>query len=314
MSRSIVLCPGQGAQAVGMGRAWADAHPEAAAVFDVADGILGDRLGAPLSTLCFEGPVSRINDTDVSQPAIFTCSVACFAGLNAAGDLAPPAGAAGLSLGEYTALHLAGVFDFAAGLELVASRGRLMQDAAEASDGGMLALIGAGEDQALALCEKVVGDGPDVLVPANFNAPGQIVLSGHAAACDRAAIAAETMGLRATRLSVAGAFHSPLMQPAADRMGEVLRGVTFQTPNIDVWSNVTGARHDANDTELLKERLVQQIVSPVKWAQTCLDLPGADTIAFSELAPGSVLKGLMRRVNRKMKVTSHDEPTIEARR
>ena len=180
----ILLCPGQGAQAVGMGKAWADASPEAADILRQADEILGDRLGAPLSTLCFDGPADRLNATDASQPAIYACSVASYAGLRAAGALPDElVGTAGLSLGEYTALHLAGVFDFATGLRLVADRGRLMQDAAEASNGGMLALIGADEDQAQALCEQAAGS--DVLVPANFNAPGQIVLSGHAEACDQ---------------------------------------------------------------------------------------------------------------------------------
>ena len=342
----ILLCPGQGAQTVGMGKAWRGASPAAAAVFEEADAVLGDSLGAPLSRLCFEGPAERLNCTDASQPAIYTCSIACYRALVQRGGEMAIRAAAGLSLGEYSALHIAGVFDFAAGLKLVALRGRLMQEACDASRGGMVALIGADEPQAQAVCDRATGafdfgegltravrgqavaqegarpgriasvavaEGEatgrgGVLVPANYNAPGQIVLSGSAEACERAVTIAEEMNLPAKPLTVAGAFHSPLMQPAADRMAEALAGVAFQSPNIDVWSNVTARPHDAQDTELLKRRLVEQIVSPVKWAQSCLGLPADGTIELHELAPGAVLRGLMRRIDKKKKVTSHDEP------
>jgi len=308
-TQNVILCPGQGAQAVGMAREWTQVSAAASRVFAEADEVLGDRLGAPLSALCFEGPAERLNATDVSQPAIFTASVACYqALLEERGEL-PIRSAAGLSLGEYTALHLAGAISFADGLRLVATRGRLMQEAAEASDGGMVALIGADEEQADAVCRAAAGDG--VLVPANYNAPGQIVLSGDAAACDRAMTAGAEAGLRTSRLTVAGAFHSPLMQPAADEMAAALAAAPFRSPNIEVWSNVTAEPHDPNDLELLARRLVEQIVSPVRWAQTCLALPTGDTIEFVELAPGSVLRGLMRRIDRAKKVTSHDKPSDE---
>ncbi|NNM26245.1 MAG: ACP S-malonyltransferase, partial [Phycisphaerales bacterium] len=242
MSDTIVLCPGQGAQAVGMGHAWREQSPAAAATFAEADAVLGDRFGASLSSLCFEGPAERLNETLVSQPAIFTCSVACARAL-ADGSSAPSyAAAAGLSLGEYTALHLAGVFDFADGLELVATRGRLMQQAADASQGGMVAVIGADEETATTLAADAAGD--ETLVPANFNAPGQIVLSGHRSACGRAVALAGERSLRATPLTVAGAFHSPLMQPAADAMAEVLAATALRPPSLPVWSNVTAAPHD----------------------------------------------------------------------
>jgi [acyl-carrier-protein] S-malonyltransferase len=299
----IVLCPGQGAQAVGMGRRWYESSAAARALFDEADAVLGDELGTPLSAVCFDGPAERLNQTDVSQPAIYTCSVACWHGLIERDGKQAIRATAGLSLGEYTALHLAGVFSFADGLRLVATRGRLMQEAAEASSGGMLALIGAEEDQARQVCERAANGG--VLVPANFNAPGQIVLSGDAEACERAAAIAEQMGLRATPLTVAGAFHSPLMQPAADRMAATLANVPFDDPQVEVWSNVTAKPHERGNPELLKQRLVEQIVRPVRWAQSCQSLPEGDTI---ELAPGTVLRGLMRRINRKLKVRSHDEP------
>lgn len=315
----IVLCPGQGAQAVGMGRAWRDQSPAAKAVFDEADRVLGTSLGAALSEICFNGPAERLNQTDVSQPAIYTVSIACWRGLLAKHGDMPLRATAGLSLGEYTALHIAGVFDFATGLKLVAQRGRLMQDAAVASKGGMVALIGADDAQAQAVCDKAGGGAAEPLVCANFNAPGQIVLSGAAAACERAIAAASEMGLKATPLTVAGAFHSPLMQPAADKMAAVLSGVSLQKPACEVWSNVTASPHETANweagkgngvagPELLKARLVQQIISPVRWSQSCSALASGDQIEYHELAPGNVLRGLMRRIDRNRKVTSHDQP------
>jgi [acyl-carrier-protein] S-malonyltransferase len=289
-----------------MGRAWCEASAAARAVFDEADAVLGETLGTPLSALCFGGPAERLNQTDVSQPAIYACSVACWRGLREQEPDAPLLAAAGLSLGEYTALHLAGVFDFATGLRLVATRGRLMQEAAEASAGGMVALIGADEAQADGVCTEA-GAG-DVLVCANFNAPGQIVLSGAAAACDRAVDVAASSGLRATRLTVAGAFHSPLMQPAADRMAEALAGADLAPLAVPVWANVTARPHDPENPELLRQRLVEQIVRPVRWSQSCEGLVAATTGAYHELAPGSVLRGLMRKIHRDTKVQSHDEP------
>ena len=303
-----------------MGRKWCEASPAARKTFDEADIALGDSLGALLSDICFNGPAERLNQTDVSQPAIYVCSVACFRGLIETTGAMSIAATAGLSLGEYTALHLAGVFDFVQGLKLVATRGRLMQQAAIASKGGMVALIGADESQALAVCEKAANG--QVLVCANFNAPGQIVLSGHAEACQRAVKVAEDMGLKATPLTVAGAFHSSLMKPAADQMAEALGVATFQRPNTDVWSNVTAKPHDPANLELLKKRLVEQIVSPVRWSETVVGLgawaskraeqnPTSEApkpLEWHELAPGSVLRGLARRIDRNLKVTSHDEP------
>lgn len=311
-SSTIILCPGQGAQIVGMGKAWSAASDSAKSVFDRADRILGTSLGSTLSELCFNGPADRLNQTDVSQPAIYTCSVACYHGLVERGGSISMAAAAGLSLGEYTALHLAGAFAFEDGLKLVAARGRLMQEAAVASKGGMVALIGADEAQAQAVCDQAAHG--EVLVCANFNAPGQIVLSGHATACDRAVQTANVMGLRATALTVAGAFHSPLMQPAADRMSAELDKTAIQQPQTPVWSNVTAEPHTADGgVELLKRRLVEQIVRPVRWSQSCQTLASQQSQAghsseWHELAPGSVLRGLMRRIDRNVKVISHEEP------
>jgi [acyl-carrier-protein] S-malonyltransferase len=334
----IVLCPGQGAQAVGMGKAWFDASADAARTFGAADEILGDRLGAKLSELCFDGPEDRLNRTDVAQPALFVTGVACFQALF--GDVQPSdlVAAAGLSLGEYTALHLAGSISFADGLELVTLRGSAMQAAAEASDSSMVALIGADATQAEEVCAAVLGergggggrgaggggmDSSAVLVPANFNAPGQIVLSGDAQSCARAVEVAGEMGLRATALSVAGAFHSPIMQPAADRLAEALAKVEILPPACPVVSNVTARPHgegpdgrpadSAELPELIRGSLIQQLTSPVRWSESCSLLVerfggGESPAAFHELAPGKVLAGLMRRIDRKTQVVSHDRP------
>lgn len=303
---AIILCPGQGAQAVGMGQAWHEASEAAAKTFAQADDVLGDSLGAPLSEICFKGPPDRLNQTDVAQPALYVCAVASFRGLIQRDGERPIAAAAGLSLGEYTALHLAGAFDFAAGLRLVAQRGRLMQEAAERADSSMVALIGADEDQAQAVCDEAASG--EVLVIANLNAPGQIVLSGHSGACRRAVEAAQKMDLRAKPLAVAGAFHSPLMQGAADAMAKALAGTELGSLDMPVWSNVTAQPHDPENPELLRQRLVQQIVSPVRWTETCHGLAASGTIDVHELAPGGVLRGLMRHINRNVKVKNHDQP------
>ncbi len=306
--RAFYLCPGQGAQTVGMGKGWHDTSPAARAVFAEADKVLGKSLGAPLSALCFAGPPDRLNRTDVAQPALYTAAVASYRGLAERDGAADMIGAAGLSLGEYTALHLAGSFDFATGLKLVALRGRLMQEAAQASESGMVALIGADEAVAADICAAAAAG--EVLVCANFNAPGQVVLSGHRTACDRAVAEAGRRGLAAKALDVAGAFHSPLMQTAADRLAEALEGVDLEPPASPVWSNVT-ARPHGPDPELLRRRLVEQLIRPVRWAETCQGLGTLEhgaTIAWHELAPGTVLRGLMRRIDRNRKVTSHDQP------
>ncbi|TVQ74941.1 MAG: ACP S-malonyltransferase [Phycisphaeraceae bacterium] len=308
----VILCPGQGAQSVGMGKRWYEHSPEARAVFDRAEDLLGDRLACSLKTACFEGPAELINRTDVAQPALYVCGVASFVGRFGNPGERNLSATAGLSLGEYTALHLAGAFSFEDGLELVTVRGRAMQDAAEASNSGMVALIGADEAQADEVCRRA-GAG-DVLVPANYNAPGQIVLSGSSAAVDRAAGVADAMGLRAAVLAVAGAFHSPLMAPAGERLREVLERVEIREPRCPVLSNVTGVAHGTGPDvghpieRSIRDRLVEQLTAPVRWAQGCAWLVGAVSGAYHELAPGKVLSGLMRRIDREVKVASHADP------
>jgi [acyl-carrier-protein] S-malonyltransferase len=309
MSQTVLLCPGQGAQSIGMGTAWAASSAAARAVIEAADRATSLPIGKALSTVCAEGPLDQLSRTDISQPALYTVGVACAAAMRERAPLSLAA-AAGLSLGEYTALHLAGAFSFEDGLRLVALRGRFMQDAAESSQGGMVALIGADEDKALEVCAKASQG--EVLVCANFNAPGQIVLSGHATACDRAVTVAGDLGLRATKLVVAGAFHSPLMQPAAERLAKALDETAFSAPSSPVWSNVT-ARPHGSDPVTIKQLLVQQLTAPVRWSQSCTDLiasvrSAGTVVTFREVAPGTVLKGLMKRIDRTCEVTSHDQP------
>ena len=313
-NQCVLLCPGQGAQKVGMGQAWVDAHPASAQTFAAADAALDLEIEGTrhkLSELCFGGPEELLNRTDVSQPALYTCAVASYQGLLEQGWERQVVASAGLSLGEWTALHLAGVIGFVEGLRLVALRGRLMQDAARASRGSMVALIGADESQADEVCEQAAAG--EVLVPANYNAPGQIVISGAVDACSRAVEVATALGLRATQLSVAGAFHSPLMEPAAEGLAEALEQVELSEPRIPVWSNVTGSPHEGSDPESIKKRLVEQLTSPVRWSQCCESM--TSTLAsgdlapeWNELAPGTVLRGLFRRIDRKVKVRTHDAP------
>ncbi|MBX3364995.1 MAG: ACP S-malonyltransferase [Phycisphaeraceae bacterium] len=307
--RVVLLCPGQGAQAVGMGRAWLERSAEARQVFEEADRILGDELGAPLSRLCFEGPADRLNQTDVSQPAIFVSSVASWRAVLAlkglgANDLTPVC-VAGLSLGEYTALHLAGAIGFEDALRVVTLRGRAMQDAAISTPSGMVALIGADEAQAMALCEA--SRQGEVLVSANFNAPGQVVISGSKGACERAVGKASEMGLRAQPLPVAGAFHSPIMAPAAERLAGALAGVEIRRPRCPVLSNVTGEPH-GEEASGIRRLLVEQVCSPVRWEANCRWILSHVQGEWHELAPGKTLAGLMRRIDRAAKVVSHDTP------
>ncbi len=281
-----------------MGKDFFAASPVAQETFAQADKV----LHLELSALCFEGPEDRLNQTDISQPAIFTTGVACYRAAVAAGKLDPAAitAFAGLSLGEYTALCLAGVFSFEDGLKLVAARGRYMQEAAVAVSSGMVALIGADEAAARKLCEQCAAG--EVLVPANFNAPGQIVVSGSIGACERVLKAAEAANIRAMALKVAGAFHSPIMQPAADRMVAELAKVNFAPPTATVYSNVTALPHA--DSASIKSLLVDQIVKSVRWADIMQTLVANEGARFVELAPGRTLAGLAKRINRRLPVQS----------
>lgn len=295
-SKTYILCPGQGAQTVGMGKDFFEAFPASRRIFEDANRI----LGFDLASLCFGGPEDRLNQTDQAQPSIYVTSVACFAAAKEAGLIQPDqvTAYAGLSLGEYTALHLGGVFSFEDGLKLVAARGRYMQEAAVATPSGMVSIMGADEPAVTKLCEEYAHG--EVLVPANFNSPGQIVVSGAIAACDRVAKGAEAAGFKAIPLKVAGAFHSPLMQRGADHMANELAKVNFDPSRTVVYANVTAQPHA--DAASVKRLLVDQIVKPVRWEQTMQQLVSQGDARWVELAPGRVLTGLLKKINRRIPV------------
>ena len=293
MSREAVIFPGQGSQSVGMGRDIAEASERARWVFARANEV----LGFDLTSLCFDGPAEKLEQTDIQQPAIFVTSVAIWeAFVEGGGTLARFHWTGGLSLGEYTALHIAGALGFDDALRLVQRRGELMQQAAVSSPSGMVSLIGANEEMALALCDKARGDG--VLAPANFNCPGQIVVSGSQDACERAVAIASEVGCRALALAVAGAFHSPLMASAAEGLTPVLAETAFSVPSINVVANVDASRHADLDT--MRESLRRQVTQPVLW-QRCIERMIEEGVErFVEMGPGRVLTGLMRKIDRKM--------------
>mmetsp|Transcript_3762 Transcript_3762/g.7188 ORF Transcript_3762/g.7188 Transcript_3762/m.7188 type:complete len:405 (-) Transcript_3762:736-1950(-) len=315
-SGPVILCPGQGAQVVGMSKAWVERSPAAKMVVDEAEayfkreGFLG---GDSLGSIMFGGPKERLDRTDIAQPAIFVASYACYKGFLEVGN-APAVAAGGLSLGEYTALVIGGSMSFLDALQLVTLRGRAMQDASEASNGTMAALLGADQAKAdEAVAAGLDGAGPDqCLVPANFNAPGQVVISGSREACERAAAyAKEQMKLRVVMLDVAGAFHSPLMSPAAERLGAALAQTEISSPTIPVMSNVTALPH-TDDPDTIRQRLVSQLTSPVRW-ENCLRylLDHQGSADFVELAPGSTLAGMMKKIHRSKKVLGFDSPVME---
>jgi len=280
-----------------MGRDFYNAFGVARRVFDQAD----KALGFPLTKLCFEGPQEKLNQTDNAQVAIYVTSVAIYETLLELGKTTAPQFAAGLSLGEYTALHIAGAFSFEDGLKVVRARGQLMQAAAEAAPSTMLALLGADEPGANAVCDEA-REG-DILVPANFNTPGQIVLSGSVPACARAQKVAEAKGFKSIPLQVAGAFHSPFMQSAADQMANVLRDVRIDQPKIPVISNVTAKPHDSIDG--IRSLLVQQIVAPVRWYQSIETLRSLGVDQWLEVGPGRSIVGMMKKIDRKANVTNY---------
>jgi len=306
--KTAFLFPGQGAQDVGMGRDLYEAFAAARSIFDQAEALT--RL--PIKRLCFAGPQAELDRTDVAQPAIFTVSVAaleCIRGHPPGEQEIRPNCAAGLSLGEYTALYAAGAMDFQTGLKLVGRRGELMQRAATARASGMVSIVGLDEAEAQQLCEAA-RDG-QILTCANFNCPGQIVLSGDIDACARAAELAEKFGASgAVPLKVAGAFHSEIMRPAADAFAEALDGIEFAEPRVSVISNVDAKAYES--AAQIKEKLVAQLVRPVRWRKSMEHLLLQGVERFYEVGPGRVLAGLMRRIKRKTRVINvNSSKTVE---
>ena len=263
MSRIAFLFPGQGAQFVGMGKRLAQAWPSVRSLYDRA----GEILGYDLAKLCFDGPAEELDSTIGSQPAIFVTSLAALESLRSESPdvVLSCEAAAGLSLGEYTAMVFAGVMDFEAGLTLVQQRGAAMQEAADATPSGMVSLLGLERVEVEALCEKARQD--DVLEIANLLCPGNIVISGTNAACERAAELAPTMGaIKAVPLAVAGAFHTEIMRPADERLAAALDGVPMHKAKIPVISNVDAQPHQ--DPEAIRQLLIRQVLQPVRWEES----------------------------------------------
>ncbi len=297
MVKQAILFPGQGSQCVGMGRDVAEASDAARDVFQRADEV----LGFSLSGTCFEGPEEKLECTDLQQPAIFVTSVAIWEALRERGASVDCFGAgAGLSLGEYTALYVAGALSFEAGVRLVYRRGQLMQEASDANPSGMVSLIGADAEKADRLC-RLAGQG-QVLAPANFNCPGQIVISGAKDACVRALELAGEVGCRAVALKVAGAFHTDLMASASEGLSEALQAATIRPPRIPVLANVSGEPHGT--PEAIRDALVQQLRRPVLWQRSMERLIDEGCTRFVEVGAGRVLKGLMRKIDRSKEVVN----------
>jgi len=291
MSTALIF-PGQGAQYVGMAMEVAAASPAAAALLTEAESI----LSLPLGRIMREGPEGELTRTDISQPAILVASLMARIYLQerlaSVGRTIDVKATAGLSLGEYTALVAAGALSFVDAVRLVRLRGEAMQAAAEAVPSGMVALIGADEASAQKLCELAAQG--DVLQVANLNATGQVVISGTAAACERAVTQAKDVGIRRVMaLPVAGAFHSALMAPAADRLRAAIAGVTLHDPHIPVYSNVH-ASPVTKATEI-PDLLVRQLTEPVRWAASVIRMQQDGIHEFWELGPGKTLSGMIGR-------------------
>ena len=291
MAKALVF-PGQGAQYVGMAVSLAALHPQAKALLDEADAVLGFALSKVIS----EGPEAELTRTDISQPAILVASLMALAVLKAklgsSYDKADVQAVAGLSLGEYTALVAAGALTFADAVKLVRIRGEAMQAAAEAVPSGMVALIGPDEATAQKLCDAAAAG--EVLQVANLNATGQVVISGTKSACERAIAQAKDFGIRrAVALPVAGAFHSALMAPAAERLKAALAATPIADPKIPVYTNVhAGPVTRAAEIPAL---LVSQLTNPVRWAQSVQNMQAAGISEFWEIGPNKHLSGMIAR-------------------
>jgi [acyl-carrier-protein] S-malonyltransferase len=295
------LFPGQGSQKVGMGAELARAFPAARRVFEEAD----EALGFSLSRLCFEGPEEDLRLTANTQPATLATSIAALRAFESECSLTAVL-AAGHSLGEYSALVAAGALSLADALIVVRERGRLMQEACPAEQGTMAALIGLDIAAVKAICDEV-SIGGEIAVPANLNAPGQIVISGNAGAVRRALeIAKGRSGPASVELKVSAPFHCSLMQPARDGMAPLLDQLNVDPPKFGVIANVTAEIN--RDAAQVKFLLLEQITAPVRWEESMGTLAREGITETVELGAGRVLAGLMRRINRNVKVRAAEDP------
>lgn len=278
--------PGQGAQFVGMGQDLYTGSPIAASLFEKANGILGFRI----TDMMFGGTDEDLKQTRVTQPAIFLHSVILALVM---GDSFKPDMVAGHSLGEFSALVASKAVSFEDGLVLVAKRAIAMQKACEKTPSTMAAILGLDDNTVEEVCASVSG----VVVPANYNSPGQIVISGSIESVDMAIEALKVKGVkRALKLPVGGAFHSPLMEPAREELAKAIHATNFSDPICPVYQNVTGL--PSSDPEVIKTYLISQLTSPVRWTQSVLKMIEDGATSFTEVGPGSVLQGLVKKINK----------------
>ncbi|CAA9310937.1 MAG: Malonyl CoA-acyl carrier protein transacylase [uncultured Gemmatimonadaceae bacterium] len=294
----VILFPGQGSQTPGMGRDLAEHFPAARAAFEAVDAA----LGVALSRIAFDGPEAELTRTHNAQPALLAHGAAAWAALR--DRLAPHVrAAAGHSLGEFTAYHAAGALSLADAARVVRRRGELMYQAGLDRPGTMAAVLGDTAEPLDAICERATAEA-GVVVPANYNAPGQVVISGEATGVERASALAKAAGAkRAVALNVSGAFHSPLMQPAAEGLAAVLQATPMQDTTFPVVGNVDAAPN--RDAGAARDRLVRQLTSPVRWTDVVLALAARHPAAlYVELGPGTVLRGLVRKIAPALDVVS----------
>jgi [acyl-carrier-protein] S-malonyltransferase len=291
-----ILFPGQGAQSVGMGRSLHDTYPTAKRCFDEASEI----LGYDLAELCFDGPEEKLNATEFSQPALFVVGIAAAEVLREEHPdrVAAAKATAGLSLGEYTAVCFAGGLSFADGVRLVQRRGQAMQSAADAVQSGMSSVLGLDLESIDQLCQQV-REGDEVLQPANLLCPGNIAVSGHLTALERLGpVALEAGAIKVIPLSVAGAFHTSLMQSAVEKLQAALQEMPITDTRLPVYSNVDASPHQS--AAEIRDLLSQQVIGSVRWEDSIRQMLSDGVEGFEELGTGRVLRGTLKRINRKI--------------
>lgn len=288
--KHFYVFPGQGAQYTGMGKDLYDNNSEVRAMMERANEILGFRL----TDIMFEGTAEELKQTKVTQPAVFLHSVAMAKALGV-----NPSAVAGHSLGEFSALVVSGALSFEDGLRLVSKRAMAMQACCEAVEGGMAAVLSLTDDEVEAICAETEG----VVVAANYNCPGQLVISGEKAAVEAACVKAKEAGARrALPLPVGGAFHSPLMEPAREELEKAIAEAAFQTPACPIYQNVDAKPH--TDPAEIKQNLIAQLTAPVRWTQIVRQMIEDGVEQITELGPGTVLQGLVKKVSADLAVES----------
>ncbi len=301
MAKIALVFPGQASQYVGMGRELSESFPSSSKVLEEANNI----LGYDLKKIIFEGPLELLTQTEFTQPAVYVASVMALKALESRYDIKDVICVAGHSLGEYSALYAAGVFNFADGLNLVKQRAGFIKDASEKNKGGMTAVLGLDESKIREVCSS---SGAEAV---NFNSPGQVVIAGSYDSLSKAASAASSVGaLKVVPLNVSGAFHSSLMKEAAERMKEVLSSAQLINPRVPVFTNCDSK--PTTSAEEIRNKLFIQIDHPVLWEASVRNMISLGVEAFVEVGPGKVLSGLIKRIERKIKIYNiEDVKTLE---